>query len=616
MTDGATVAVQRGAIGASGQYKSGWEKIGFHRAIGGFFFNYIPAIFSAIVLIILNGMLMPQLLPFPDAKGYSEVAKSMYALMFLVFDAGIGSAIGRFVPEYRVKDPKRALQYLSFFVWFQMFTGLVQVTAIAIYVLNWMPANTLHLAWIFLVYSTVQYPGMLSVMYSALKSFQHYGKYIIAKFFQDIFEFSTQAIFILLGRAIGVANPAIGELLGMGMGLVLGLYIDDFLSFIMTAKLLDKVLKDIGLDVGTCLRPTFSRAIAKESLVYGLKTMPAGLYGSALGFFGFLITFSNLPQYAAWLGLTQLIKPFTSQIVDLPGTIKDNADYSIAESFNNGKLNLSRYYIAMTIKWRFFLSTFLGVTVIILIPIAMKSMLEVFGENWLPALPLVPLVCISPLIRVFEMPVSFTKLGHPGYDQAIGIASSTANFLFYAFLIYGIRVELTVTLFLLKDIPLQITFIAIQWIVLDRKLIPVKPRRFVVQAVILALPTTAAYALFCVIYGEYVFPLGSAALGDLPFALLTIALTLFAWPALIVCPIMGFSGAWDQYSIESFNETVKISGPSKWMLNWMYRMTKACYDRSPLKGKFPILGAEDAAREAGELEAAKRARDLENLGMA
>ncbi len=601
---------------ASGKYVSGWEKIGFHRAIGGFFFNYMPAIFSAIVLIILNGIVMPQLLPYPDAKGYSEVAKSMYALMFMLFDAGLGSAIGRFVPEYRVKDPKRALQYLSFFVWFQMFTGLVQITAIAIFVLNWMPTSMAHLAWIYLVYSTVQYPGMLSVMYSALKSFQHYGKYIIAKFFQDIFEFSTQFIFILMGRAIGVANPAIGELLGMAIGLVLGLYIDDFLSFIMTAKLLDKVLKDIGLDVSTCLRPTFTRAIAKESLAFGLKTIPAGLYGSILGFFGFLITFSNLPQYAAWLGLTQLIHPFTSQIVDLPGTVKDNADYSIAEAFNNGKLNLSRYYIAMTIKWRFFLSAFLGVTVIILIPIAMKSLLALFGENWLPALPLIPLVCISPLIRIFEMPLSFTKLGHPGYDQALGIASSTANFLFYAFLIYGIRVDLTVELFLLKDIPLQITFIAIQWFILNKRLIQVKPRTFLVQAVVLALPTMGVYALFCVLYGNYIFPIGSAAMGDLAFALVTIVLTLFAWPALIVCPVMGFSGAWDQYSIESFYETVKISGPSKWMLNWMYRMTKVCYDRSPLKGRFPIQGAEDAAREAGELEAIKRAKDLENLGRA
>nr|MDO8115688.1 hypothetical protein [Candidatus Sigynarchaeota archaeon] len=309
-----------------GTYASGWEKIGFHRVVGGFFYNYLPALFTAIVLIIINGMVMPQLLPFPDAKGYSEVAKSMYALMFLLFDAGIGSAIGRFVPEYRIKDPRRACQYLSFFTWFQMFTGLVQVTAIAIYVLNWMPTSMIHLSWIYLVYSTVQYPGMLSVLYSALKSFQHYGKYIIGKFFQDLFEFATQVIFILLGRAWGIANPEIGELLGMGVGLVIGLYIDDFLSFILSAKMLDMVLKDIGLDAGACLKPNFTKAIAKESIVFGLKTMPAGLYGSILGFFGFLITFSNLPQYAAWLGLTQLIRPFTTQIVDLPGTIKDNAD--------------------------------------------------------------------------------------------------------------------------------------------------------------------------------------------------------------------------------------------------------------------------------------------------
>nr|MDO8118069.1 hypothetical protein [Candidatus Sigynarchaeota archaeon] len=318
-------------------YKDDWERIGFHRQIAGFFYNYLPVLLGGVFLTMGAGIIIPIILPYPDARGFLEIAKSMYALMFLLFDAGIGSAIGRFVPHYRVKDPKRSLQYLSFFVWFQMMTGLVQITIIAIYVLNWMPGNVAHLAWIFLVYSTVQYPGMLAIIGTALKSFQHYSKYIFMKFMQDIFQFFTQFLFILLGRFFGHMNPAMGEMVGMSIGLVIGLYVDDFLAFILGAKLFNNVLKDIGLNVGQhCLRPNFTKAIAKESVIYGLKTMPSGLYGTVLGFFAFIITLNVLPQYAAWLGLMNIVQVFTGQI-GMAGNITGNTEFAVSEAYNNGK---------------------------------------------------------------------------------------------------------------------------------------------------------------------------------------------------------------------------------------------------------------------------------------
>ncbi|MEX2681709.1 MAG: hypothetical protein Q6373_008915 [Candidatus Sigynarchaeota archaeon] len=600
-------------IDVHGNYTQGWEKIGFHRAIAGFFVNYVPALLMAILFIFVSGMLIPSLLPYPDANGYYEITRSMYALMFLLFDAGVGSALGRFVPEYRVKDPQRALKYISFFVWFQMFTGLTQVTAISIFVLYYLPRlSTAHLAWIFLVYSTIQYPGMLSVMDSVLKSFQHYGKYIVVKVFQDVFQFGTQIIFILLGRWWGASNPAVGELVGMSVGLVLGLYIDDFLAFILAARLFDKILKGIGLSIGSCLRPNFTRAIAKESLAYGLKTMPAGIYGNILGFASFLVTFSILPQYAAWMGMISLAKNFTG-IIDLPGTIKSNTDYSISESMNNGKKNLSHYYLALELKWRFFLTMYLFITIIIMVPIALGSMLSVFGENWLPALGLIPLLAIPNVINIFEKPLSFTQVNHPGYDQAIGLVQSTVSFLWYMFLIYVVNVNLTITIFILKDIPIQLTFMALNWIIVHVKIMRVRLRDFAMQAFVLPLIPMAIYAGFCMLYGTYIFPPVAGVIGDIPFAVITIAMVLFLWPILIVCPLMGIFGAWDQYSIDSFKLTVELSGPSKFMMRLMYKASLLIYNVSPLKGRFPIKGSEVAAKEALELEEFKRSHDLKNV---
>lgn len=601
------------AIDVHGKYTQGWENIGFHRAIAGFFVNYVPALLMAILFIFVSGILIPSLLPYPDATGYYEVARSMYALMFLLFDAGVGSALGRFVPEHRIKDPKRALQFVSFFIWFQMFTGLMQVTAISIFVLYWLPKlTTAHLAWIFLVYSTIQYPGMLGVLDSVLKSFQHYGKYIVVKVFQDVFQFGTQIIFILLGRAWGASNPAVGELIGMSVGLVLGLYIDDFLAFILAAKLFDKILKGIGLSIGSCVRPNFTRAIAVESLKYGLKTMPAGIYGNVLGFLSFLVTFSILPQYAAWMGMISLARNFTGMI-NLPGTIKSNTDFSVSESMNNGKYRLSHYYIAMELKWRYFLTVYLWITIIIMIPIALGSMLSIFGKNWLPALGLIPLLSIPEVINIFEKPISFTQVNHPGYDQAIGLLQSTISFLWYMFLIYVVNVNLTITLFILKDIPIQVGFMAVHWIILHFKIMPIRFRDFAMQAFILPIIPLGIYAAFCWLFGVYIFPLGGRLIGEIPFAIITIAMVLFVWPIIIVCPLMGIFGAWDDYSADSFRRTVELSGPSKFMMSAMYKASLFAYNRSPLKGRFPIKGSDLAAKEALELEEFKRLHDVRNV---
>ncbi|MFX0102134.1 MAG: hypothetical protein ACFFCS_21390 [Candidatus Hodarchaeota archaeon] len=593
-------------------YKDGWERIGFHRQLAGFFYNYLPIILGGVFLTMGAGIIIPLILPYPEAKGFSEVGKSMYALMFMLFDAGLGSAIGLYVPKHRITDPKRALEYLSFFIWFQMFTGLIQITAISIYIFNWMPQNMAHLAWIFLVYSTVQYPGMLNVLKSALKSFQHYGKVILLGFLQNIAETFTQVGFILLGRWLGSQNPEIGELMGMSIGLVVGLYIDDFIMFFLSIRYLNKVLNDIGLNVGMCLRPRFSKEVAKEAFVYGLKTMPSGIYGNILGFFSFLVTFTFLPQYATWLGMINLVKVFVGQI-NQAGNIKSNTEMAVSEAYNNGKKKLSQFYIMMALKWRFILTMFLGVTIAILIPIALRELLDIFGENWLPALPLIPFLAIPEFLKIFEKPVSFTSLKRPGIDQTISIISSTTSFLWYMFLIYGIKIELNIYIFILKDIPIIIAFRIVNWTVLHFKLMKINWKELFVHAVLLQLPGVLMYGLFCWAFGEYIFPLGADLMGGLVFALLIIVIVLFLWPAFVYTPLITICGGLNKYDEDAFRKCIDISGPSKGIVKLIYNMSMPIYHRLPWRDKIPVKVAKDAFREAFELQSLKQETDKENI---
>ncbi|MHA1732699.1 MAG: hypothetical protein ACTSU5_12210 [Promethearchaeota archaeon] len=605
-----------GAGGEEGLLKEdGWYKIGFHRPIAGFWFNYLPFIVGAVVALVVVGTIFPLILPFPDAKGYQGIATSMYALMFLLFDAGIGSAIGRFVPEYRIKDPQRALQFISFFIWFQMFTGLVQVTVIAVYVFKYLPASMGHLAWIFLIYSTIQYPGQLGIFYSVLKSFQHFSKVGLISFIQDtIVQTTTEVVMILLGRWWGMNNPAIGEMMGLSIGLVLGMYLDDFIGFGIGAKLFDNVLKDIGFRVGDCLRPNFSKVVAKEAMIFGLKTMPSSLYGTALGFFSFLITFANLPAYAAWIGMIELGRGIT-RLVGIAGPIAGSVEHSIAESYNNDRYNLTHYYIALSLKWRYFITLMFGGTIVILVPLLMVNMLDVFGKNWLPVIGLIPILAIPEFINMFNKPISFTKVDRPLVDQAFGIASSTASFLWYVVLIYGLRVELNVYILVLKDIPLTITFMALNWLYLHKKILKIRLRDFVTQVFLVPVPATLLYVLFCYGYAALVFPIGAALMSPIGFAVLTLLLALFFWPALIMCPLLALFGGWDEYTLQSFKDCVDLTGPSKFLVKMMVATTSFFHRISPLGGRFPIKGGDLAAKEALELVDIKRVKDIENIKM-
>ncbi len=593
--------------------EDGWYKIGFHRVIAGFFYNYVMVIFGAVVYVAIYGAVIPSLLGYPDVEGYYNIAKSFYALLFMIFDAGIGSAIGRFIPEYRVKDPHRAVQYVSFFVWFQMITGLLQVTGIALYVFYWIPPNMYHLAWVFLFFSIIQYPGMLNIIQSSLQSYQHFGKYMVVAFVKEtVFQVIIEIACVMLGRWWGGSNPAVGEMMGITFGFVIGLYVNEIAAFLFAAKLFDNVLRGIGFRVMDCLRPNFTRGIAKECLIFGIKTLPASLYGTVLGLLSFFITFSRLPAYAAWMGLILLAQTFTRQI-DIGGQFSTQTRYSITEAYLNGKERLAHYYLAMALKWRFFITLLFALFITLLIPPILGALLDLFGANFLQATPLIPILAIPQLIVMFEIPVSITQLNRPLVDQTIGMVKSTVSFLWYVFLIYGLQTPLTIELYILKDIPINIIFLLIPWIYVHKKFFHIHLRDFAVQAFLLPLLPTAFFFGFCYLYASILFPLGALIIGPIPFAIITLVLGFLVLPWAIFSPLMGFFGCWDDNSMQMFQESVNMTGPSKFFMKLMYRTTHFCYQHSPLRGRFPVKGATDAIREAEELMIIKRQRDLATI---
>jgi len=128
-------------------------------------------------------------------------------------------------PEENVTSPRTAIRYIQFFVWYQMISGLAQVTFIAWWVFAMVPRTELAYAmWFFLIYSTVQYPGMLGIFRGTLEAYQRYHKASLIQFIQtQIFENVMRIIFILIGRWVGAQNPAVGEIVGATAGALIAL---------------------------------------------------------------------------------------------------------------------------------------------------------------------------------------------------------------------------------------------------------------------------------------------------------------------------------------------------------------------------------------------------------
>ena len=109
----------------------GWESIGFHRGLGREFWQLILEMISLVASIFILSLLMPILAPFPEISGYQNVAAGIFAIVYTLFDMGTNFGLGRFIAEFRLKNVNKMLQYVSFTIWWQSFSGLIKVTILS-----------------------------------------------------------------------------------------------------------------------------------------------------------------------------------------------------------------------------------------------------------------------------------------------------------------------------------------------------------------------------------------------------------------------------------------------------------------------------------------------------
>ncbi|MHA1342143.1 MAG: lipopolysaccharide biosynthesis protein [Promethearchaeota archaeon] len=578
-----------------------WKEIGFVRPLGGLLYNLVLVIGASGFGLIFSVWLIPSVIyPYPSAIGWEQMTKSLFEVYFVAADIGIGIAIERFIGEINIKSPKDSIKYMQFFIYFQMFSGVIQITAIAFWVFSILPESDLtYASWFFLIFSTIQWPGMLGIFTGALQAYQRFDRANIVKFMQAIvLENTTRIICILIGRYFGGLNPQVGELMGATMGSLIGAYIDDFLAALIGAHWLAPILKDIDKDwtIWRLFYVEFDLKIVKETLLFGVKVMlPKVIFPLANMISVFILT-KYLPSYSSIWGIYVL----ADMIGGLSGTFIFEFTSTFSEAYNNKKFRLARDYIARIYRWTGLLGGFI---IGVMFPIA-PLLVTIMGSQYQSAVPMMRAIMF---FKVMEAIIKyhdriFQGGGKPEYNiVSLGIEQAMRILLLYIFLVFipsgGMAIVLSRGLGWI-----------IKWFVsaflIQKKIIKLKINLW--QTIVAPFISTFIEIITLTLLISLLLPIFENLIGNFLGTIIIIILCLLLGVLIIWFPLYGYFGGWDSYSLEIFKKARKISGPSKFFVGFIAKMTNLGIRKSPFHNKF-VTNTEGIKQEIEELVETRKA---------
>ncbi|MHA1682740.1 MAG: hypothetical protein ACTSUE_17505 [Promethearchaeota archaeon] len=542
-----------------------WDDIGFHRPLGGFWYKFLLEISIIIIPIFLVSFMLKLIYPYPTSQGYKDTFSGIFILVFILFDIGTSSTISRFVADENIKNPRKMIQYVQYFIWYQMITGLAQITLISAFALYVVPNTPLaYGTWIILLVITKQWPGFPGVFKGTLNALQQFNRKNMIEFIQgEAFQRITEIVFVLIGRWWGMVNPEIGELLGISLGAVIGLYVDDLIAAFLSAYYVAKTLKPYGITFKKLFMPEFDKELVIRCTIFGIKTGFPGVVSGATEFIALTLMLTNIPQYTTYITL----KGMAVSLVAITQRLTDQ-DFTplFTEAYQNGKIKLCQYYNAHALRFFAINSGFAVAIMLTVISMFQNIFLGLGLDRYLLTVP-------------FLIPALIYRASQPyvNYPGKILIAANKPTFLmilnffqqggriFFLWLtilifrvqdfgIFGIVYAIT-----LGDFPAIIIKTIIAFIYINRRVF--KMKLMIWQTFIAPAAATATlftiFWLFKVLFLEILFAWNFyAALGvGIGFLMILVLILYF--------PLTVSLGGWDENSMRDFRKAVKMSGPSK-----------------------------------------------------
>jgi hypothetical protein len=492
----------------------------------------------------------------------------LFATFYSIFDIGTNFYIERFIAEHRVKDPRRMLMYVSFYIKYQMFTGVLQVTVLSYFTFEVIRySNYAYVMWILLLGLQKQWPGMLGIFKVVLSGLQHHAKVEAMNLLQgEIVERITLIGFVLIGRYWGETNPGVGIIMGIVIYTQIGNYIDDVIFGFISGYLTNKVLKKyVGINLREVFNLKIDKAVYKEMLSLGIQNSILPIIGSAIGLYNFVLTSSNIAgfiSYSAYLALGRRFSGVVGQYGDFGlGT-------AIAESFSNGKKELAEFYMSYSVRWRYFFVILMSMVMVAVLPffiflIDNTNALNYYRGATMFFLPMLAIRFFEPLTGLFNpVMTGANKILETNILRAIMMPLGLIQTILFYEVIKLQDFGFTGMFYLLAlgiIHPTSIINMIIGYVYVQKKLMRIKIywRATFLGPAIAALPVIAiTQAFYYTAFQPMVSALGAEATIVIAMGL---GVLVFIFTYFPLSTLFGF----DDYMFSQFRQAVDLSGPSK-----------------------------------------------------
>ena len=566
-----------------------WEEIGFHRPLAGFLFAMMMGVLLFIPLIIYQNMILPAfILPSAQAFGLMGRVGQIFALAWTLFDVGTSTAFVKFFSQYRVHDPRRAVQYGQVFVWWQALSGAFQVALVVILAGTFAPRTAYAIyTWIIVVHALIQIPGFYRVMRDALYAQQRldYAQ-VLDNFVMLVWPMVNQPIFILLMLWWGRQTPAIGPALGGAIGLAFAAYGVQLCNFLLGLWL----YRRIGYNARVFFLAHFDGSVIKEAFKFGVLDMGGSVVLAAASAIEILLTQTRLVNYAEVWGNWMMANNFMLAF-DVLRNLVDGVMPAISEAISHGRRKLCQYYVAMSYKWDAAIGAFVAA---VLLAVADRFILGSSGAEFSRAA-----VYVLPLIM-------FGSVQHLNIiGDAIALASNRPGM---KMTMIGIEQTVRIGLALLLLTRFQVTGLIVAYLVAtlargiaiyfinSRVCFPL--RYYPWQSLIAPL---LAGTVHCVILRWVTGLIWQGE--EITSIIIFLVGILFSIPLYGV--LYGLFGGWDDATLDEFERAVGMQPFLKWMSQVFYVCSRFGARISPLHNRFPITIREQAMEEARSLTAEK-----------
>ncbi len=563
-----------------------WEDVGFHRPLSGFLVALSIGLLLFIPLIIYQNLILPTyILPSAQALGIWGRVTQFFNLAWLFFDMGTSIAFIKYLSEYRVKDPKRGIQYGQVFVWWQALSGAIQVTLVIGLASALAPKSAYALyAWSIIIHAMIQIPGFYQVFRHALTGYQRsdYSR-LLYTLSEVVMPMLVQPLFVGLMFYWGSTHPMYGGPLGGLFGLGLAAYAAEVLMFLFGWWLYRRV----GYNARILFLAHFDWEVAKGSFKFGIFEM----LGSAAWSFGqaaeIAITQNRLINYTEIWGNWGMAQNFIFSF-NITQMLNDGVMPAISEAFSQGKIRLSQYYSVMAYKYNGIFSAFLAA---VLLAVAPKFIVGASGvEFQRAAIYVIPLI----IWGAFQFPSwvgDIVQLGsNKPYLKAILVFAEQLIRIFFMWILLE---RFQVTALIIAYFIGLFTKGIVAYIVNNKYCYP--QRFFVWQS--LTAPLLAGAAHFAIMSwvahilwtGDQISSMAIFFIGVLP-----------SFPIFMF--LYGLAGGWDQATLDELAKAASMAGLIRPLARWGLYAPSALGARiSPLNGRFPITIRAEAMAEAALL---------------